>query len=233
MTPKCALSVACGARKAGVSQPGRHPCRGVSVWVRLEWSGVCASTGWLEVGIPSRGGGGSARGRGVVGWKWRSGGVCVASMRGVCANLHISQPARACSSVDLGTWVQRIQRAMHIMGIKGWCAEVEFTLRSTTIPKGWASFECGAQEGYPRSILLVARLSLHITCSDGRYSSTNPAPDSVRVRQFTTACTTCSSFRMLRSTSGATEQVVPTESTAACHLPYGCSQRDRRPQSSP
>ena len=146
--------------------------------------------------------------------------VCVSPACAVCVQTFtsvISQPARACPSVDLGTWVQRIQRAMHIMGIKGWCAEVDFTLRSTTIPKGWASFECGAQEGYPRSIFLVARLSLHITCSDGRYSGTNPTPDSVRVRQFTTACTTCSSFRMLRSTSGATEQVVPTESS---RVPY-------------
>ena len=41
MIPKCALSVACGARKAGVSQPGRHPCRGVSVGeAGVEW-GMC------------------------------------------------------------------------------------------------------------------------------------------------------------------------------------------------
>ena len=29
--------------------------------MRLEWSGVCASTGWSEVGIPFKGGGGSVR----------------------------------------------------------------------------------------------------------------------------------------------------------------------------
>ena len=41
MTPKCALTVACGARKAGVNQPGRHPCRGVSVGeAGVEW-GMC------------------------------------------------------------------------------------------------------------------------------------------------------------------------------------------------
>ena len=83
--------------------------------------------------LPEAGGSGGVDGSGGV-------VVCVSpasSMRGVCANLQISQPARARSSVDLGTCAQRIQRAMHIMGVKGWRAEVDFTLRSTTIAIGW------------------------------------------------------------------------------------------------
>jgi hypothetical protein len=54
--------------------------------VRLEWSGVCASTGWLGVGIPSRGGGGSVRGRGDEG-----GGVVVCVLP-VCA--VVCQPGK-------------------------------------------------------------------------------------------------------------------------------------------
>ena len=162
--------------------------------MRLEWSGVRASTGWLEVGISSRGGGGSVRGRvGMGGRVDGSGGVVVyvspAHARCVCKPSNL--PTLRAHVVHPLTWAHERSafsvRYTHHGNKRMVLSEVDFTLRLTTILKGWASFECGAQEGYPRSILLVARLSLHITCSDGRHSSTNPAPDSVRVRQFTTA----------------------------------------------
>ena len=56
--------------------------------MRLEWSGLCASSGWLGVGIPSRGGGDSARGKGGVGERVDGSGGVVECVSPSCAVLR-------------------------------------------------------------------------------------------------------------------------------------------------